>query len=148
MVTPQYFEAMGLSAIKGRLLADSDTNLTDHVAVLNESAARALWPDDDSIGKRIVGGRRYTVVGVIRDVKMRRLDIVPSPQIYSNFLQEPVGTEMPVSLVTRARDNGTAIGSRIRDAIRAVDPEVNTTVATMKDVRWMLSRRRKGFAQP
>jgi len=79
MVTPQYFDVMGLSPIQGRLLADSDTMLTDHVAVLNESAARALWPNDDPIGRRIIGGRRYTVVGVIRDVKMRRLDTVPSP---------------------------------------------------------------------
>jgi len=113
--------------------------LTDHVAVLNESAARALWPNDDPIGRRIIGGRRYTVVGVIRDVKMRRLDTVPSPQIYSNFLQEPVGTEMPVTLVTRAKDNGVVVGTRIRDAIRSLDHEVNTTVLTMKDVRWSIT---------
>jgi len=139
MVTPQYFDVMGLSPIQGRLLADSDTMLTDHVAVLNESAARALWPNDDPIGRRIIGGRRYTVVGVIRDVKMRRLDTVPSPQIYSNFLQEPVGTEMPVTLVTRAKDNGVVVGTRIRDAIRSLDHEVNTTVLTMKDVRWSIT---------
>jgi predicted permease len=138
-VTPDYFRTMGIAALNGRLLLDSDNANSEHVAVLNESAARALWPNEDAIGKRIVSGRHYRIVGVIPNLKMRRLDIAASPQIYSSLLQEPSDADLGVTVMVRTRTNNRSFGSTLRDTILSMDRDVGVSPARMEDVRWRVT---------
>jgi ABC-type antimicrobial peptide transport system permease subunit len=130
---------MGIAALNGRLLLDSDNANSEHVAVLNESAARALWPNEDAIGKRIVSGRHYRIVGVIPNLKMRRLDIAASPQIYSSLLQEPSDADLGVTVMVRTRTNNRSFGSTLRDTILSMDRDVGVSPARMEDVRWRVT---------
>jgi len=136
-VTPEYFDALRIPLLKGRLFSQSDTDTTNRLGVLNDSAARALFPDGNAIGRTIASyGTKYQVVGVIADVKMRRLDMAPSPQLYTSYLQMPLGSEAPVTMMVRGRYSDANLVSVLRNAMASVDGEVQTFVATMAGVRW------------
>ena len=139
-VTPEYFRIIGVAAEKGRVFQDSDAAISEHVAVINQSAERALWPGgDDAIGKRLGSGRKYTVVGVIPDLKMRRLDIAPSPQIYSSFIQEPDMAAAGVTMMVRTRTGNRNFASSIRSAIGSIDPQARVNPTTMQEHRWFVT---------
>ncbi len=55
-VTPGYFEAMGITLIRGRFFDQRDNETTAPVAIVDETMARTYWPNEDAIGKRIKGG--------------------------------------------------------------------------------------------
>ena len=55
-VTPGYFDTMGIRMLAGRGFTSADTADSPHVAVINETMARSIWPDDDPIGKRFRHG--------------------------------------------------------------------------------------------
>ena len=80
IVTPDYFKAMRIPVLRGRDFSDRDALTTPPVAVINETFARTIWPDDDPIGKRVTVPDFHepmTVVGVVGDVKHRTR---PSPR--------------------------------------------------------------------
>jgi non-ribosomal peptide synthetase component F len=57
MINPNYFETMGIPILKGRNLTEQDTEDSPMVAVINDAMARAYWPNEDPVGKRVqVGG--------------------------------------------------------------------------------------------
>ncbi len=73
IVGSQYFETLGVPLLEGRVFTPDDNPDRLPVVVVNEAMARALWPGESAIGKRIGGGppegRRWeTVVGVVGDV--------------------------------------------------------------------------------
>jgi putative ABC transport system permease protein len=76
------------------------------------------------------------VIGIIADLKMRRLDMAPSPQLYASYLQAPAGGELPITLMIRSRQPETNLSPIIRNAITSLDTEVQVMTTTMEDVRW------------
>jgi hypothetical protein len=71
-VGPGYFETVGIPILRGRGLAETDRANAPMVAVVNETMARRLWPDQEAIGKRFrCFGQDWIieVVGVARDAK-------------------------------------------------------------------------------
>jgi putative ABC transport system permease protein len=137
MVTLDYFHVLRIPVLEGRLFSDTDTSQTEHVAVLNESAARALFPRGDGVGQLVTSyGKSYRIAGVIADTKMRRLDLAPSPQLYASYLQEPQGSDVPVTLMLRMKGAETDVHSVIRSALAKLDPDVSVAAITMNDVRW------------
>ncbi|HEX8712869.1 MAG TPA: ABC transporter permease [Terracidiphilus sp.] len=86
-VSSGYLEAMGVRLIHGRLIADTDTAASPKVAVIDESLARALWPDQSAIGQLIniddpakPVWRR--VVGVLAPMRNKSLDIAARPGVF------------------------------------------------------------------
>src|SRR5262249_10160718 len=53
IVTPTYFETMGVPLISGRLFTDHDDSIAPHGIIVSEAMARAYWPRQDAVGKRI-----------------------------------------------------------------------------------------------
>ena len=79
-----YFQTLGQPIVAGRAFAPSDTLASTGVAIINESAAKTFWPNDDPIGTRIAGGgpnQFRTIVGVVADVR-QQLDRTPAPEVY------------------------------------------------------------------
>ena len=82
-VTPGYLELMGIPLKRGRGIIDADRANAQLVMVINETAARTFWPDQDPIGRRVVfpagGGKKktLTVVGIVGDVRHYQLDEPP-----------------------------------------------------------------------
>ena len=86
-----YFSTLGIPIVSGRPILDTDTAGTEGVVVLNRAAAAALWPGEDPLGKRLGGGWRLRVVGIVPDFKLTRLDGEVSLQMYTSLLQQPMG---------------------------------------------------------
>ena len=80
-VGPRFFETMGIGLLRGREFTDRDTDTSTRVAVLTESTARRIFPDEDPIGRHFswergggVGIQRLStggveIVGLARDIK-------------------------------------------------------------------------------
>ena len=56
-VTPDYFSTLGIKLLGGRGFTDFDRPGQPEVLIVNESAARAIWPNDTPIGKRAAVGQ-------------------------------------------------------------------------------------------
>jgi predicted permease len=82
-VSGAYFETLRIPLLAGRGLADADGPSSPPVAVVSQALARRLWPGGDAIGRRVrADGLDREVVGVARDVKMRRLTEDASPHLW------------------------------------------------------------------
>ncbi len=80
-VTPDYFRAMGIPLLRGRLFTGADDAGSVPVLAVSETAARSLWPGADPLGARVrIGGADgpwRTVVGIVGDV--RHTDVALGP---------------------------------------------------------------------
>jgi putative ABC transport system permease protein len=83
IATPGYFGTLGQPLLAGRVFAASDTAEAAPVAIVNQSAARQYWPNEDPVGTRIDSGNGsfITVVGVVADVR-QQLDRAPGVEVY------------------------------------------------------------------
>ena len=138
VVTPGYFEAIGVPLREGRTITGADRADTLPVIVVNESMAHKYWPGGSPIGRRMkMGGAAtpwITVVGVVADVHHRGLDAVPRPEMYRPHAQYPFRSPTLTWVLRTAGDPRSAIG-HARAAIAAVDPSLGVSdVATMEQV--------------
>ena len=83
LVSPRYFEAMGIPLVLGRGFTIHDGSRSPKVAILNQTLGHTLWPGESPLGKRIrFKGDSIEVVGVLRDIKGRNLFAAPDPILY------------------------------------------------------------------
>ena len=139
-VSADYFKAMGIPLIRGRLLAPTDTSESPHVAVINETMATKLFPDEDPIGKRMTFGRRdknpdwYEIVGIVGDVKHYGLDQATTMQTYEPYTQQ---TFSYMTLVVRTAGDPTMLSTAIRGEVLSLDKE--QPVSSMKTLNQLFS---------
>ncbi|MCL4818999.1 MAG: ABC transporter permease [Vicinamibacteria bacterium] len=127
IVTASYFRTLGIPLVRGRLFRDDDTRESTPVVVISDSAARRHFPGEDPIGKRIrlgLGfgdGRRAggEVVGIVADVKLKKLDEDEDPEIYLPHSQAPLGS---MEVVVRAAVPPETLAAGVRAAVKALDP--------------------------
>ncbi|MEK6323110.1 MAG: ABC transporter permease [Acidobacteriota bacterium] len=122
-ISSDYFKVMGISLLRGRGLTERDGSNAPRVVVINEALARAYWPDEDPIGKRVAFDRTNNapnwreIVGVVRDVKHSALDASSKAEMYIPFTQSPSffmtmvvrTTGDPLNLVAAARNEVLAV---------------------------------------
>jgi putative ABC transport system permease protein len=123
-VTPDYFRAMGIRLVRGRVFTDQDRKDSPRVAIINEEMAKRYFPDEDPIGKGINvtnGPETFReIVGVVSDVKQYGLAQPSTLQTYEPFLQNPFSG---MTLVVRTENNPTALNSAIRSQVLAIDKD-------------------------
>ena len=122
-VTPNYLSAVGARLIEGRSLAESDTEKSQPVLVVNEFFAERHWPGKSAIGRQVrVGGEKEpwrTVVGVVADLKERGLLLGMKPGVYVSTEQaKRPGADY---LMVRTKQDPLAAASAVRAAVWAVD---------------------------
>jgi predicted permease len=84
-----YFQAMGIRLIQGRLFNADDKLGAPLVAVVNQMLANRFWPKEDAVGRRVRIGTPesktpwVTIVGVVENTKMNALDAPDTEQIYA-----------------------------------------------------------------
>ena len=74
-VTPDYFHAMGIPLVRGRLFTDSDGAQDPLIVILDEATARRYWPNKDPIGQSVKLRMKWPlrrIVGVVGDVRSQR----------------------------------------------------------------------------
>jgi putative ABC transport system permease protein len=122
-VSPDYFKAMGITLRRGRLFTERDTKDSPRVAVVNETMAQKIFPNEDPTGKRIKFGRNadsYEIVGIVADVKQYGLDQVTPLQTYEPHTQQ---TFPAMTLVVRTAGPPTEMTAAIRNAVLELDKE-------------------------
>jgi putative ABC transport system permease protein len=129
-VTPDYFKAMGVRVQEGRVFTDRDTAEAPPVAMVDETFVRAHFPGESPLGKRFRFGRSgpedkdvkwMEIVGVVSHVKNYGVDQDSRVEIYLPYYQSPVGN---ITLLVRGQTDPAALSASVRQAVKAVDPEV------------------------
>jgi putative ABC transport system permease protein len=124
-ITPDYFCGMGIRLLRGRTFTWADNEGSLPVAIINESAARQYWPNENAMGKRVKledGSAPVwrQVVGIVGDVRQDGLVKAGRPEVYAPLLQVPV----PYMVLTvRTRTEPAALTTTVRQAVMAVDKD-------------------------
>jgi putative ABC transport system permease protein len=125
VVTPDYFQALGIPLRRGRSFSDRDTEKAPMVAVVDEAFVRRHFPGEDPIGRGIDIGNGtdgfYEIVGVVGDVHHGGLDRTPNPTMYVPYRQD-VFSSMWVMVRTQGEPAQMAGAARL--AVREVDPSL------------------------
>ncbi len=129
IITPGYFEAMRIPMIHGRAFDAEDRAGSPPLAILNQSAAHMLFPDEDAVGKRLKvewggGNPIVEVVGVVADIRHDGVSTPPDPCLFMPNDQQPFPF---TSLVVRTTGNPASLENAIREQIRAVDSDQGIT---------------------
>ena len=137
IVSPEYFHLLGMTLLRGRLFADQDLDETPLIALVNQAAARAWWPGEDPVGKRVqLSGHKKkwtTIVGVIADARTESLADAGIPQVYLDIYQQSLTKDLAFFL--RGQVDPAAIAAQVRTQIQSVDPELPVFHAqTLDDV--------------
>jgi len=123
-VSPDYFKAMGIRLVQGRVFTAADTEQSAPVAIISEAFARKYWPNENPIGKRINAGINKRgaseVVGVVADVKQLALAEPTKPALYTPFPQTPWPF---LAVVIRTPANPAAVTGSLRAAMARLDPD-------------------------
>jgi len=131
-VSPGYFAVVGMPLLRGRLLDQRDRADAPPVAVVNQALVRALFPNEDPIGRRIAIDRtsfahRLAIVGVIGDAHLDRMDQPAMPEVFAAMDQSP---SVDTWVVARARGDADSIGNALQKVIHDVDPEIGIVETT------------------
>jgi predicted permease len=120
LVSPGYIGAMGIRLVQGRDFTARDAAETERVALLNEAAARRLWPNEDPIGRKILlGEQERTVVGVVANVRHSSLEEEAGLEMYFPISQ--LNDWSAADLVVRARLPLKSLVPAVRAALREID---------------------------
>ena len=135
ILTPGYFQTMGIPILKGRAITEADDQNALQVAVINQNLADKMWPGEDPIGKRLTVGvplpneqpEYVTVVGLAGNVKHTSLNGETGMQMYQPVAQSPflslgLGRTMTFLLRTGPEPSGLV------DSARKVFASLNSTL--------------------
>jgi putative ABC transport system permease protein len=133
MVTPRFFETMGIPLLAGRAFGDDDREGGAAVGVISRSLARQSFPDRDPVGLHLMvqnpdGFHSVEIVGVAGDVKHGTLEADALPHLYVPYHQAPRSAVVWLAnnqyLEVRAAGDALAFADPVRRELAAVDPNV------------------------
>ena len=120
-VGPRYFESLHIPILEGREFTLNDDEKAPRVIIVDQTAARHYWPGQDALGKNLmIWGRRFTVVGVVRNSTHTFVNESPEPMVYMSFFQ--AGYETIVQLETKG--NPADLAPAVENAIHGIDPRL------------------------
>lgn len=133
-VGDDYFKCVGLPILRGRAFNRNEAELGsgNPVAVIDESLARRLWPDESPLGKRMQFGgdeaknsKEIEVVGVVPPVRYFLFEKTAEPSVYVPFGQKyQSGMNIHLKIAARGREAEAAILQSIRSEVRSFDEQL------------------------
>ena len=133
IVSPGFFETMGMRLTAGRFFASGDDGRAMPVTAINETMAARFFAGENPIGRRIrIKGQTdpagwMTIVGIVGDIRDQTLDAAPRPLYYLLNAQMPTTADGPsraLSIVARVSGSPDAAMSGMRGVVRALDPSL------------------------
>jgi putative ABC transport system permease protein len=123
-ITPDYFRAMGIRLVRGRVFTAQDDAKAPRVAIINETLAHQFFPNEDPIGKRINitnGPDAWReIVGIVADVKQYGVDKATTSQSYEPFAQASFDS---LNIVLRTEGSPAALLGALRPTVYSVDKD-------------------------
>jgi putative ABC transport system permease protein len=132
-----YFRAMNIAVLRGRVFTSQDTAKTPAVMVVSDAFVKRYFPNEDPIGRRIVfdGNDKtlWEIVGIVADVKRNGLDVNAEPEFYVSHVQRP---ERRLNLVIRTETRDAAqLTQAARAEVKAFDPnQIIWRARTLEDL--------------
>jgi predicted permease len=147
VASADYFGAMGIPLIRGRVFDARDTRNAPHVAVISASLAEERWPGEDPLGRLIdftgMDGdqRTFTIVGIVGDIEELGIGAIPGPIFYTDVRQRPRRAN-EFHVVIEGGGNVAALIAAAREVARNLDPQVPVSFRTLREVvsAWMAQR--------
>ena len=131
IVTPGYFETLGIPLRQGRLFTDSDDADAPQAIIINEAMARAYWPGENPLGRRVkVWGRGertpwMTIVGIVADIRHNGITAEIKEKWYrphAQFAALSAGPVRSMSLTIKTDRDPSQLIAPLRDAVGELDP--------------------------
>jgi predicted permease len=128
VVSPEFFSALRIPLRQGRLLHAGDRAGTPNVVVINETAARKLFPGESPVGKLVTlasgwgeKGELKEIVGVVGDVKYEAVEKAVESDVYASYLQYPYDSTF---LTVRAAGDAASVYPVVRQAVAELDRDL------------------------
>jgi putative ABC transport system permease protein len=120
LISPEYFQTMGMQMRSGRPFTMRDGAESPQVAIINETIARRFFPNQNPIGQRLVSFViPKIIVGVVGDTRHFGLDRDTNPEVYLPYLQD---LNMTMNLVVRSAIDPASLTGAIRKQAQAMEP--------------------------
>jgi len=117
-VTSRYFETLGVPILEGRDFAQYDNRTAPLVVIVDQTAAKRFWPEQDPVGKRLhIGNSVAAVIGVVKNTKHQFMNERPAPMVYLSYFQRGFETIVQV----RTQGNPNDIAPAVENAIHEID---------------------------
>jgi putative ABC transport system permease protein len=126
VVTPNYFQTLGIPMLAGRTFGTEDrADAADRVVAINHAVARQFWPTADPIGHRLRlilrdgPGPWLRIVGVVGDVRHHGLGQPAQPEVYVPYEQAAVESMV---LLAQSLGDPRQLLEPVRQSLQAIDP--------------------------
>ena len=152
VVSPSFFETVGVQLKKGRLFDERERQGTPQVFVVNEVFARTYLAGREPVGVRLDGDNKFVkgeIIGVIASIKHRSLELDAEPALYVSYQQSSTFPIMnfviktnadPSSLIVPVQQRLQALDSRgVVFNVRPFDHFVSDAVAPRRFNLWLFS---------
>jgi putative ABC transport system permease protein len=124
VVSPGYFETLGVALVRGRTFTERDRLDSTPVIIINDTLANRYFPGQDPIGRRMRAGFNTQtvreIVGVVATERHAALGTDPHNGIYLPFYEFPRPGQ--VTFVVRTSSDPAALTNTVRDTIHQIDP--------------------------
>jgi putative ABC transport system permease protein len=125
IATTDYFRTMAIPLVRGRFFTRFDNAQSAPVALINETMARRLWPDEDPVGKKITVSsfgppKEREIVGIVGDVRHAGLDADAQPEYFVPHAQSPFGS---MTFVVRTEIDPQTLLPAIKNQIWAAEQD-------------------------
>ena len=134
VASPDYFKALRMPVLNGRVFNDNDRAGAPEVAVINAALATKQWPNETPIGKAVEFGNidgdltPATIVGVVGDTREEDLAKDPEPAIFFSYRQRPRHGDMYVIMATSAEEATMRTARRAFSQVRTDVPMHFSTI--------------------
>jgi hypothetical protein len=138
-VDAQFLDTMGMRLVRGRNFRPGE----DGVAIVSESTARLLWPDQEALGKALPWGTDQTVIGVVRNASTTTVGKRDPLEYYLPLSRSTASESVllvrvsgsPRDVVRRLHDTARGLDARLQPAVQVVtdtyDREVGKATAAL-----------------
>jgi putative ABC transport system permease protein len=140
VVSPGYFQTMGIGLLRGRDFRAADSKTAPRVVMVNETAARAYWPGQDPIGRHISfagEGLPVEVIGIVKTANYLAIAEPPQPMVYLSLEQYYFPTAV---LYVRTAGDPEAVMGAVRRQVQALDGklllQVESVETSIRELLW------------
>jgi predicted permease len=127
MVAGDYFQAMGIALLRGRIFTDAEQRENPGHIIISRSTAERFWPGEDPLGKQLTlnqFGLTESVIGVVEDVRQNGFRDESGPNIYFPLVsQNPQLWSMSTPAYVLKSPRADSIAPDVRALVREVAPE-------------------------
>ena len=154
LISPEYFAALRIPLLQGRIWSDAENNKGAHVAVINRALAQRYFPNGDAIGHSLrlpgIDGNPATVlsppnigtiwlqiVGIVQDARNDGLRSTPRPSVYVPYtFSMGEGTE----ILVRSGVPPLTLQGAVRGQLKAINPDqISGTISGTYDLETLLT---------